>query len=60
MFLGGGPALLCVSRVCFGVLCWMVALRPPVPVVPQVFGIACVLRVFCDCERVRASQSESE
>ena len=57
MFLGGGPALLCVSRVCFGVLCWMVALRPPVPVVPQVFGIACVLRVFCECE---CDQSESE
>ena len=53
MFLGGGPALLCVSRVCFGVLCWMVALRPLVPVVPQVFGIAffaCVLRVTCECE----------
>ena len=63
MFLGGGPALSCVSRACFGVLCWMVALRPPVSVVPLVFDIAffaCVLRVFRDCERVRVIQSESE
>ena len=38
---------MCFVRVLW-VLCWIVVLRPLVPVVPQVFGIACVLRVFCE------------
>ena len=45
MFLGGGPALSCVSRVCFGGACFVGAWScAPVFLAPQLFG----LHVFCE------------
>ena len=63
MFLGGGPALSCVSRACFVGALLDRGLAPP-----GVYGRChVVLHVFCECfvspsesELVRVSQCESE
>ena len=47
MFLGGGPELSLVFRGALWVRCWIAALRPPVPVVPLVFG--CLALRFRRC-----------
>jgi hypothetical protein len=58
VFLGGGPALSCVSRACFVgarfVGAWSCA---PAFLAPQLLG----LHVFCECSvSTHASQSDPE